>query len=448
LAQALAVRVGAPCQRAILLRHGLKRWQEILQLAEGGLLDRLHENLVQEFKERDDDFYQTLKMVLDKGFALWSYSKNSTENISAILDFFKSQNLRLKNAVADQESTIALISQKVSADRDKLRLSIQNCRQRILELNQKLQPSIDTLIREKFSAWMKGCRERLQRLYQDEHLQSGSRTLADELEQAKRMAEKLAAKMQSLTAGIQQLEHRSAEGVAGGTQTPDGPDPQWNADRMEEDLAVEQNRLHELLRSLGRQESVLELKRQSRLLKNEKEIFQLVHRLLGPGGVQGRLAVQIATGLEREVNSLLQWIDPDYQFVLDLEGNRFEMGWLKQGRFIPLQTINSAHFILFIVPFLTAVLQRLAKARERRALPTLRALCIEAECLAPGNLAMLLGGLSKMKERGFLDNVLVAHYHSLGDPEELHGFREHILSEYYPPEKIEEVLEDAGIAYW
>ena len=126
------------------------------------------------------------------------------------------------------------------------------------------------------------------------------------------------------------------------------------------------------------------------------------------------------------------------------------MGWLKQGRFIPFQTINSAHFILFIVPFLTAILQRLAKARKRRALPTLRALCIEAECLTPGNLAVLLGGLSKMKERGFLDNALVAHYHSLRDPRELYGFREHILSENRPPEKIEAVLEGAlsGIAYW
>ena len=86
---------------------------------------------------------------------------------------------------------------------------------------------------------------------------------------------------------------------------------------------MEQNRLQELLRSLGRQESVLELKRQLRLLKNEKEILQLVHRFLGPEGVQGHLAVQIATGLEGEVNARLQWSVPDDHFFLYLAGNRF-----------------------------------------------------------------------------------------------------------------------------
>ena len=157
----------------------------------------------------------------------------------------------------------------------------------------------------------------------------------------------------------------------------------------------------------------------------------------------------VSRASEQDVNVILQWIDPDYQFILDLAGDRFEMGWLKQGRIIPLQTINSAHFILFIVPFLTAMLRRLAKARERRALPTLRALCIEAESLTPENLAVLLKGLSKMKDRGFLDNALVAHYHSLRDPTELCGFREHILSESQPPQVLEETLEDAvsGIAY-
>jgi len=197
-----------------------------------------------------------------------------------------------------------------------------------------------------------------------------------------------------------------------------------------------------LLRSLGRQESVAELKRKLRLLRNEREAFQLAYRLLGPKGLQGHLAVQIATGLEGEVNAILQWIDPEYQFVLDLAGNRFEMGWLKQGTLIPLQTINSAHFILFIVPFLMAMLRRLAKARERRALPTLLALCIEAESLTPENLSVLLRALSKMKERGFLDNALVAHYHSLRDPSDLYGFREHILTEDPPLQPMQEALED------
>jgi hypothetical protein len=449
LAQVLSVRVGAPCQRAILLQHGVKRWQEILQLAEGGVLDRLHENLVQEFKQKDDRFYQKLKMVLDKSFAFWSYAKNSAENITGLLEFLKSQNLRLKNAVADQKSAIALIGHLVSADKDSLRRSIQQCRQRISELQKKLQPSPTILISQSFTAWAQAIRKRLQVCNQHQDLKNASESLANELEQAERMVEQLDAKLQSMIASIEALEHRLNKVLPDDAQ--DHLRRQEHRDKADQrDLAMEQSRLQEHLRSLGRQESVAELKRKLKLLQCEKEVYHLVHRLLGPAGVQGHLAVQIATELEQEVNAILQWIDTDYQFVLDLAGNRFEMGWLKHGTLIPLQTINSAHFILFIVPFLTAILRRLAKARERRALPTLRALCIEAECLTESNLAVLLKGLSKMKERGLLDNALVAHYHSLRDPAKLHGFREHILSaseaNNIPSEEIEEVLEEVGVA--
>ncbi|VAX32902.1 hypothetical protein MNBD_NITROSPINAE05-38, partial [hydrothermal vent metagenome] len=77
--------------------------------------------------------------------------------------------------------------------------------------------------------------------------------------------------------------------------------------------------------------------------------------------------------------------------------------------------------------FLAALIQRLARTRDKTGLPTLEALCIEAESLTPDNLRALLQGLSAMHSKGILDNVLVAHYHSLGDPGKLSGFREHIL---------------------
>lgn len=103
------------------------------------------------------------------------------------------------------------------------------------------------------------------------------------------------------------------------------------------------------------------------------------------------------------------------------------MGWLRQGKVIPLATLNSAHFIIFIVPFLVAVINRMAQIREREGRPTLKALCIEAESMTPENLEKLLKGLAAMKRGGHLDNVLVAHYHSIRDPGKLHGFKEHIL---------------------
>ena len=88
---------------------------------------------------------------------------------------------------------------------------------------------------------------------------------------------------------------------------------------------------------------------------------------------------------------------------------------------------NSSHFILFAVPFLTALLNRLARSRARQDLSTLRALCIEGEALAPSSFFALLKGLALMKKKGFLDNVLVAHYASIDVEEKLHGFKEHVF---------------------
>jgi hypothetical protein len=147
------------------------------------------------------------------------------------------------------------------------------------------------------------------------------------------------------------------------------------------------------------------------------------------------MAVSIARALETEVNDVLKLIDHDYHFTLNLTGKNFEMGWNRDGKVIPFKTINSAHFVIFIVPFLAALIQRLARTRDKTGLPTLKALCIEAESLTPENLTALLKGLSNMKARGVLDNVLVAHYHSLKDPVKLSGFREHILGDCLSPVK-------------
>ena len=78
-------------------------------------------------------------------------------------------------------------------------------------------------------------------------------------------------------------------------------------------------------------------------------------------------------------------------------------------------------------------MNRLARVREKSGLPTLKALVIEAECLTPDNLSALLRGLANIREQGSLDNVLVAHYHSVLDSEKLFGFEEHILEDVASP---------------
>jgi hypothetical protein len=166
---------------------------------------------------------------------------------------------------------------------------------------------------------------------------------------------------------------------------------------------------------------MVEKRRMEQELAVVKQTFDLL------GGIQKEMAAGIAGALETEVNDVLKLIDSDYHFTLNLTGRNFEMGWNRDGKIIPFKTINSAHFVIFIVPFLAALIQRLARTRDKTGLPTLKALCIEAESLTPANLSALLKGLKHMKEKGVLDNVLVAHYHSLRDPKKLSGFQEHIL---------------------
>lgn len=150
---------------------------------------------------------------------------------------------------------------------------------------------------------------------------------------------------------------------------------------------------------------------------------------LGPNGIQGEIAARVADALGQEVNTVLKLIDESFDFTIDLSGTKVLMGWNRNGKVIPFMTINSAHFILFIVPFLAVLLQRMSRNREREGLPTLKVLCIEAESMTRKNLIALLRGLSVMKAKGYLDNVLVAHYSSIRDPDKLSGFKEHILEE-------------------
>jgi hypothetical protein len=189
---------------------------------------------------------------------------------------------------------------------------------------------------------------------------------------------------------------------------------------------VEKRRtLDEWLRCQGKIEALSELNRLKTLMEQELAVVKQTFDLLS--GIQKEMAAGIAGALETEVNDVLKLIDSDYHFTLNLTGRNFEMGWNRDGKIIPFKTINSAHFVIFIVPFLAALIQRLARTRDKTGLPTLKALCIEAESLTPANLSALLKGLKHMKEKGVLDNVLVAHYHSLRDPKKLSGFQEHIL---------------------
>jgi len=190
-------------------------------------------------------------------------------------------------------------------------------------------------------------------------------------------------------------------------------------------MEEKQKILDECLRQQGKSEALTELKIQKKLWERELGIVKQTVDLLG--GIQNEMASRIAGALETEVNDVLKLINSDYDFILNLNGRHFEMGWNRDGKVIPFKTINSAHFVIFIVPFLAALIQRLARTREKSGLPTLKALCVEAESLTPANLVALLKGLANMKARGALDNVLVAHYHSLRSAEKLSGFQEHIL---------------------
>ncbi|MCH8208810.1 MAG: hypothetical protein IIA62_07160 [Nitrospinae bacterium] len=185
--------------------------------------------------------------------------------------------------------------------------------------------------------------------------------------------------------------------------------------------------LETLLRNQGKLEILQKLELRQRNTSLELELIRNIFRIAGPEGVQGEMASRVAVELEKKVNDILRLMDPGYEFTMEVRGGTFAMGWRREGKVIPFSAINSAHFVLFIVPFLTALINRLALVREREGLPTLRALCIEAGPMSPHSVSQLLEGLAAMREKGLLDNVLVAHYRTIGKREDLHGFREHVL---------------------
>ncbi len=197
---------------------------------------------------------------------------------------------------------------------------------------------------------------------------------------------------------------------------------------LEEKKSQEEARLAQGHRDQGRRDTRVRLQENHHAAQRQLDLVQAGRRRLGPEGLQGRLAARVAGAVETEVNEVLHCIDPGYEFVLDLGGGELQMGWNRNGRVIPFSTLNAAHFVLFVAPFLTALVQRLARVRERQGRPTLKALCIEAEALTPSSLDALLRGLAALKARGRLDHALVAHYRSVRDPARLHGFTEHVLS--------------------
>ncbi len=221
---------------------------------------------------------------------------------------------------------------------------------------------------------------------------------------------------------VLESESESLAGEKGGVETLED---EKNALKLL--MEQKQKVLDECLREQGKTQALAKLQKQKKHWEQELEVVKQTFDLLS--GIQQEMAARIAGALETEVNDVLKLIDSDYHFTLNLSCKHFEMGWNRDGKIIPFKTINSAHFVLFIVPFLAALIQRLAQTREKSGLPTLKALCIEAESLTPANLSALLKGLANMKVRGVLDNVLVAHYHSLQGTEKLSGFREHILEE-------------------
>ncbi|PIR00049.1 MAG: hypothetical protein COV66_08075 [Nitrospinae bacterium CG11_big_fil_rev_8_21_14_0_20_45_15] len=188
-----------------------------------------------------------------------------------------------------------------------------------------------------------------------------------------------------------------------------------------------EEKLESILREEGKRRSLKEFQTKKRESEKELEVLKVLETLAGPGGMSREIAVSAAVALEKEVGEALRLLDENLKFAVDLRGREMVLGWNHDEKLIPLFTINSGHFMLFIVPFLATLVARLARLREKAGKRTLRALCIEAEALTPGNLEILLNGLSRMKDAGYVDNVLVAHYSSVKDPALLHGFHEHIL---------------------
>ncbi|KMP11531.1 hypothetical protein UR09_03055 [Candidatus Nitromaritima sp. SCGC AAA799-A02] len=198
---------------------------------------------------------------------------------------------------------------------------------------------------------------------------------------------------------------------------------------LQTEKTILKNNLSRVLCLQGKIDVIKDLNEKRENTLRAREFLERIHEIMGSGGIQGEMVRQIGGALEQEVNRLLHCVDSSYRFSLDLTGDSLVMGWNRGGKIIPFNTINSAHFVLFVVPFLTAILNRLAVLRQTAGSPTLKALCIEAESLTPQNLSALLRGLALMKKEGSIDHALVAHYRSVKKPDQLFGFKEHIIEE-------------------
>jgi hypothetical protein len=200
---------------------------------------------------------------------------------------------------------------------------------------------------------------------------------------------------------------------------------------LESRLQQEEAHLEKLLRERGRAEAVARWALRRDQLRTDCDTAKRLVELTR--GLTATLAQRIGAAIESEMNDLLQSADADWRLRIDLSsGKECLIGrQSSDGKVIPLETLNSAHFVLFLAPFLTVLVNRLARMRRKAGRNTLRALCIEAEALAPDNVVLLLKSLSALKERGLLDNVLVAHYNSLWGSEKWHGFVETVLTQQH-----------------
>lgn len=413
-----------------------------------GAADRLMTLL----REQDPILFECIQKALRSVFSLWPESSSGDGGgIDKLLAFLKSETGRLRSLVREQSACINVLRKQAFIDGifsldkrvEEKRISISNLARRIR--------GVETVLAQEHFCNEESKRKRERHDCLIDRIAGLEEKLADNkldvfLERACNNAPRCSAAgsrafLNKLRRSLDEkcAETANAEGVLRACRDElqfIGEIPQEiDAARLEnEKLELEsekragENSLETLFRSQGKLEILQELELRRCGAELELEVALHINSLLGPEGIQGAMAASVAAELEKEVNGILRLINVDYEFTLETSGKHFEMGWSRDGKLIPLNTINSSHFILFAVPFLTALLNRLALSRARQGLPTLKALCIEGEALAPASLSSLLKGLALMKKKGFLDNVLVAHYASLGSEEKLHGFKEHVFS--------------------
>ena len=369
LSYMLKTYLGSGILQSLLGFFGLASLWEVFEVRDENKLLPLKERLVEKFQSQEPKLCYLTLNTLDRVFNFWSPSLSAEQNSNDLLHYLKSESLRLKNAIREQTSFLFGRKANFRQSENNFYFKVQELKDDVHLLEVKLKDLEKKIQRMKFRS-----AEKL----------LNYRRLAAHHEKILCFAKKLNAKMgEALRKRRDQLEENNFD--------------------------------------------IKALEEKQKQHQRELEIIQLIAE--GIERIQGEMASRISRLLEAEVNDLLKLIDSEYDFCLNLRGKQFEMGWNRDGKIISFKTINSAHFVLFIAPFLTALMNRMERTREKSGLPTLKALCIEAECLTPGNLQVLLKGLAKIKKRGALDNVLVTHHHSVRDPEKLYGFEEHILVE-------------------